>query len=264
MLNTHFSTQIIEAIAKALGDTDDGLTNPEIDTVAMACKLPPEGPATKWKRVNNLLVKDQNRRGNNRGIIAFIQAALTPALYVKKPERFETLRENVNRALSFEGLHVTAGGKVERGKASETISDALARAAELRGALVDRGVHPDVLDFCREELLADNYFHAVLEATKSLAQKLRDKSGLTEDGAELVDRALSGKTPMLCINNLATPNERMEQTGFASLCKGVFGMFRNPTAHAPRKIWKMEKVDAEDLMSTLSLIHRRLDKAKFG
>jgi hypothetical protein len=134
LLNTHFSAQIVEAIAKALGDTDDGLSNSEIDAVTMACKLPPEEPATKWRRVFALLTKNQNRRRNNQGIIEFVQAALYPAVYVKTPERYETLRENVNRALSFEGLHVTAGGKVEQGKASETISDALARAAELRGA----------------------------------------------------------------------------------------------------------------------------------
>ncbi len=30
-----------------------------------------------------------------------------------------------------------------------------------------------MLRFCREELLADNYFHAVLEAVKSVADKMR-------------------------------------------------------------------------------------------
>ena len=51
-------------------------------------------------------------------------------------------------------------------------------------------VHADVLRFCRAELVADNYFHAVLEVTKSIADELRAKSGLTDDGAKLVDAAL--------------------------------------------------------------------------
>ena len=38
-------------------------------------------------------------------------------------------------------------------------------------------------------------------------------------------------------------------------------MFRNPTAHAPRATWAMDKADAVELLFTLSLIHRRLDKA---
>jgi hypothetical protein len=40
---------------------------------------------------------------------------------------------------------------------------------------------PDVLKFCREELVADNYFHAVLEAVKSIADKLRVRTGLTRN-----------------------------------------------------------------------------------
>jgi uncharacterized protein (TIGR02391 family) len=53
-----------------------------------------------------------------------------------------------------------------------------------------------------------------------------------------------------------------EQRGFANLVKGAFGMFRNPTAHAPRIHWSMGKADAEDLLSLVSLIHRRIDAAR--
>ena len=50
-------------------------------------------------------------------------------------------------------------------------------------------MHAEVLKFCRAELLEDNYFHAVLEATKSVADRLRGLSGLSEDGSELADQA---------------------------------------------------------------------------
>ncbi len=125
-----------------------------------------------------------------------------------------------------------------------------------------RGVHPDVLRFCRAELVPDNYFHAVLEATKSIADKLRVKSGVTEDGSKLVDATLCGSTPRIAINDLATDCQRSEQTGFANLVKGTFSMFRNPTAHEGRVLWNMSKEDAEDLLSLASLIHRRLDAAQ--
>ena len=95
----------------------------------------------------------------------------------------------------------------------------------------------------------------------SIADKLRAKSGLTEDGAKLVDATLCGSAPRLAINDLLTDSQRSEQSGFANLVKGTFGMFRNPTAHAARIHWMMEKKDAEDLLSVVSLIHRRIDIA---
>lgn len=67
---------------------------------------------------------------------------------------------------------------------------------------------------------------------------------------------------MLAIIDLSSESERGEQRGFANLVKGVFGMFRNPTAHAPRSHWAMNKADAENLLSLASLIHRRLDSSR--
>ena len=66
---------------------------------------------------------------------------------------------------------------------------------------------------------------------------------------------------MLAINALETESDWSEQRGFANLIKGIFGMFRNPTAHAPRLQWQMHKKDAEDLLSAVSLIHRRIDSS---
>ena len=116
-----------------------------------------------------------------------------------------------------------------------------------------------MLAFCRAELLADNYFHAVQEAVKSVADKMRRKTGLSDDGPPLVDRALPGDPPMLAINQRQTVSEKSEQSGFANLVRGTFGMFRNPTAHEARIHWAMSKEDAEHLLTIVSLIHRRLD-----
>lgn len=85
---------------------------------------------------------------------------------------------------------------------------------------------------------------------------------MSKDGAPLVDVVLCGETPRLAINELLTESQRSEQSGFANLIKGVFGMFRNTTAHEARILWAMSKEDAEDLLSLASLIHRRLDAAR--
>lgn len=187
---------------------------------------------------------------------------MKPERWLRDTARFEPLRSNLNRALAFAGLACDAAGKLEAVEEVRTIAEAERRARDLRADMARRGVHPDVLLCCRPELLADDYFHAVLEAVKSVADKLRARTGLLDDGAILVDRALAGEPPMLAINPRATKSEVDEQRGFANLVKGVFGMFRNPTAHELRAKWPMGQEDAEDLLSLVSLVHRRLDAAR--
>ena len=136
--------------------------------------------------------------------------------------------------------------------------------ADPSARLHNRGVHADVLRFCRAELVEENYFHAVLEAMKSIASKIREQSGLSNDGAELVKDAFSfGKTsrPILAINALVTETDKGEQRGFVNLLIGLFGTIRNPTAHNPKIEWPISEQDALDILTTASLIHRKLDDA---
>lgn len=258
-----FTQSQLQAIADAFGDTADGLTGSEIGHLLRSAHIADTDPAvTKRHRLYNALAHNQNNRQDRSHILAFIRKALKPENYVRQPERYEVLRTRANTALSFAGLVIDQTGKLTEVEAARTLTEAQRRAQELRADLLSRGVHPDVLRFCREELLADDYFHAVLEAMKSVAEKLRTLTGLTDDGATLVDRALGGDIPMLAINPLATDSQRSEQKGFANLLKGAFGMFRNPTAHAARIHWTMTKEDAEDLFSLASLVHRRLNNVQ--
>ncbi len=257
-----FEQSTLEAIAGALGDTREGLTGSEIGHLLATCQMPDPSPGiTKRHRVYNAFVASQRSRGERKAVLAFIRHAMKPERYIRSSERFEPMRTNLNVALSFVGLVVDESGKLNPSARAHTLSEAERRARELRTDLTDRGVHQDVLTFCRAELLADNYFHAVLEANKSIAAKLRQRTGLTDDGSVLVDRVLGGDLPMLAINGLRTRSEQSEQRGFANLVKGVFGMFRNPTAHEARIHWNMNRADAVDLLSVASLIHRRLDGA---
>lgn len=255
-----FSATELEAIARALGHTGDGLTGSEIATVLMQCRIDDLAAAeTKWRRVYCALAERQNRDQKRNATLAFIRVAMKPARHLHNQERYEALRTHLNRALAFSGLAVQEDGELVSAAQARTLPEAERRAQDLRSSLEARGVHPDVLQFCRAELLADNYFHTVLEATKSVAEKLRSKTGLKDDGGALIDRALAGDLPMIAINSLSSESERSEQKGFANLVKGTFGMFRNTTAHAPRISWQMSRTDAADLLSIVSLIHRRID-----
>jgi len=256
-----FTQDQLEAIAGALGDTELGLKGDEIEFLIRTCRMVDPGPMTKRRRIYNAFVESQNTKDKRTHILEFIRQAMAPARYARDPARYEPMRANLNRALAFAGLVVDETGKLSSTERATTLPEAQRRATELRRDLEGRGVHPDVLTFCRAELLADNYFHAVQEAVKSVVAKLRDRTGLIDDGNTLVDRALGGDPPMVAINARRTLSERSEQSGFANLVRGMFGMFRNPTAHEARIHWPMTKEDAEDLLTLVSMIHRRLDTA---
>lgn len=93
-----------------------------------------------------------------------------------------------------------------------------------------------MLRYCSLEVLKRDHFHACLEATKSIFDRLRTLTSASGDGSSLVDGSLAlGKTgtPALAINALATQTERDEQSGLANLVKGLGGLYRNPNGSRP-------------------------------
>lgn len=257
-----FTESELQAIAQALADTSEGLSGSEIAYLLSSIRMSDPTPTmTKWKRLFHAFVERQNHSKNRRAVLEFIRRAMRPERYAKEAHRFEPMRANLNRALAFCGHVVDASGRLSRVAPAATLGEATRRAQELRTDLASRGVHPDVLRFCRAELVTDNYFHAVLEAAKSIFDKVRTKTGFTEDGGQLVDRAFAGDPPKIAINALVSESQKSEQRGFANLLKGTYGMFRNTTAHEARLHWPMGKADAEDLLSLASMIHRRIDAA---
>lgn len=252
----------LESLCKILADTTHGLTGTEIGRLLVQAAIRDTDPGmTKWKRLYNALTGRQNKDGNADRVFAFVRLALDPARYVGAQSVFEDRRTALNSVLALCGYEYRPDGKFGIVSTAATLSEAEARAHRLRAALSARGVHPDVLAACRAELVQHNAFHAVLEASKSVGEKLRQKASLQSDGAQLVDEALSGDAPRLKINGFASDSEKSEQRGFTNLVKGLFGVFRNPTAHAPRVAWSMTEEDALDLFSLASYIHRRIDRA---
>ncbi|CAK2444691.1 conserved hypothetical protein [Vibrio crassostreae] len=256
----------IESICKILGETACGFTGAEIAKLLYEAKIEDiDSLNTKWRRLNSALANRQEKDGCANIVLHFIQLAMAPSKHYNNLEWFNDTRFKLNQVLSFSGYFLGEDGKVSTSERASTISEAAARASNLKEHLVSRNVHPDVLYYCREELLVDNYFHAVFEATKSVADKIRKKTSLTSDGASLVNEAFAFKNhphiPHLALNNLQTESEKSEQKGFANLLVGLFGTFRNTTAHAPKITWKIDELDDFDILSMVSLVHRRLDKA---
>jgi uncharacterized protein (TIGR02391 family) len=256
-----FSASAVEMVCRVLGDAVIGSQIPNLIAPLKISERPGEDRNTKWKRLFNAVAVAQNRQGDGRPLVKLISEVMQPVRFSSAAE-FEGHRVALNERLLLSGLQVREDGKVARATPARTLAEAQTRANAVRGELTRRRVHEDVLHFCLAELMQENYFHAVLEACKSVAEKLRQLSGLDGDGASLVDAACSGKpVPIVAFNALETAWDRSEQTGLATLMKGVFGAFRNPTAHAPKVLWATDEREALDMMTLASMLHRRLDAA---
>lgn len=259
-----FPAERLEAICKVLADTTEGLTGSEIDHLLRNCQIPnPTPDMTKWKRLHNAFVEFQNEHQVGNHVVVFIRRAMDPARYVGEPTVFRSRRDRLNFVLAFCGMALGEDGQIRRADAAQTIDQALERANRLHAALIQRSVHADVLKFCKAELLQDNYFHAVFEAMKSITAKVRSLSGLTSDGCDLAHDAFGQKfgDPLLAINPFQTETQKGEQYGFMNLLKGLYGTIRNPLAHDPKIEWDMTEQDALDILTTISLVHRKLDQA---
>jgi uncharacterized protein (TIGR02391 family) len=254
-----FSPVNFEMVARELGDL---VTGTQLDQLFAARGISDvSGQSTKWRRIHITLLERQKADGCGNHVAAFIMAVMTPARHVGDQVRYELARSTLNRVLIFDGLQIGEDGQFRRVNAANTISEAKRRADGMASRLRGREIHPEILRYCREELMQENYFHAVFEATKSLAQRLRDMTGLSIDGATLIDKCFAESHPLVWINALRTETERSEHKGFALLLKGAFAAIRNPTAHEPRILWQGEE-DAADCFTLLSMLHRKLDKAR--
>ncbi len=256
------SSSILESICLLLADTGTGLTGSQLAKLLADSQITDVDPSlTKWKRLFNAFVSWQNTYQCSNHILKFIQKALNPVSYLGRECLFEERRHKINQILSFAALELTATGKFIVVERSETISQAEQRADRLKHKLETRNTHSYIFMYCKPELLVDNYFHAVFEATKSVADRIREMTGLTLDGNALVDKAFARELPLITVNTLVSDSERSEHTGLSNLIKGMFGLMRNPTAHDPKLKFDLGEEDAIDRLATISLIHKLLDKA---
>src|SRR5882762_5101597 len=180
-----FDITVLEKLCQVLGES---MTGSQMTPLLARVGAPDPGEGlTKWRRLAQALNDCQRQHGVGNHVIKFINAAMEPVRFVGDLHRFEELRGDVNRVLAFAGYTLGTDGKVRHAEMVNSLAEAEQRAGRLRSELSRRRVHPDVLKACRAELLQDNYFHAVLEATKSVAEKIRQRTGLTTDGHKLVD-----------------------------------------------------------------------------
>lgn len=253
-----FSDAQLEGVSKILGDARTGSDITRVfDIMGIVDN---SGMSTKWKRLYGTFAHYQNTENSPSRLIDFIKHYLEPVAFCDKPVEFEEYRQKLNNILIFVGLEYGEDGQFRRVEKATTLSEAQRRLQTVQKKFQGRRLHNEVTKYCKEELFEENYFHAVFEATKGLAERIRQLSGQQLDGAELVDKVFSINRPLLALNTLTTETERSEHKGFAMLLKGCFAAVRNPLAHQPKILWEGED-DTADYLSMISLLHRKLDEA---
>lgn len=251
-----FTEGQIESLARVLGDSGTGsditrlLSDRGLDDNS--------GQSTKWRRLYWVFQNVQKRDGCANKVLEFIQTFMSPTRFVGRSNDFDHHRDKLNATLAFSGLEFGTDGSLRKREVARTLDEAELRLKSIQNKFKGRRLHPEVLKYCTAELMQENYFHAVFEATKGLAQRIRDTVGVEADGAALIDRVFLSKKPILAMNRLETATEQSEHKGFAALLKGCFGAVRNPLAHEPKILWEGED-DAADYLSLISLLHRKLD-----
>lgn len=198
--------EIIEQLARVLGDTELGLSGSQIEQLLAECAMEDPGKITKWQRLYNAFISRHNKDGGSKRIVTLLTKAMAPVRYRENPAAFTDRQDALNEVLVHVGLRVNDEGQVARGPKASTLSEAAQHANRLRTELRRRGTHEKVMRYCTQEILERNAFHASLEAAKSVADRLRSLAGVSGDGAQLVDATLAAGQrlrPRIIINGYA-------------------------------------------------------------
>ena len=207
----------------------------------------------------------QNNRNGNKGVLQLIKALNEPVVYSMDPEGFRAFCSGLNRILRFYGVEYGDDGEFHNVDPTRTLSEAERRFKALENKMTSRRIHYQVRKYCKAEYMEEDYFHAVVEAYKGLAERIREQTGSTSDGLELMKQSFERPSqvksgyPKLAFNTLATVTERNEHDGFLDLLSGCTRFFRNPMSHTPKVKWHRDVNDAVDCLTLISLLHFILD-----
>lgn len=278
MINKEMSQQQLKALSDALANSDPqcGLTESEIRLKLGQCSIVildkgnRNNGYTYQKGLNkrewlyNCFANEINTKKSFSNIYRFIENSLDPVNFTSEEKRskYQFLFQETNKVLLLNGLEIQDNGKIIETIKAETLDDVDIRIKSLEQKLSDRNIHEEVKKYCIKDYLRKDYFDAVFEAAKGVAQRVRDITGLSSDGGTLFQNAFSKKDPYLYFNLLKNESEISEFTGLKELLESIFHLVRNPQAHTPKINWRIEEEKALDILTLISLAHKYLDQCQ--
>ena len=154
----------IEGLAKVLGECASGT---DISRVLDSQGIVDDsGESTKWRRLYRVFLNVQSQDGSANRILAFVRSFLDPARFVRRQTIFEEHRGELNAVLAFSGLSYGPDGKFRRQEPAQTLDEAERRVETIRTKFRERRLHPEVMKYCKTELMQENYFHGRLRGNQ--------------------------------------------------------------------------------------------------
>ena len=239
------------------------LTHSKITDMLALCNIPQAEGTNKPDRIYYAFRNIQNRNGCGNNVIVFIQKTITPKRYDDN-KQYEIDRAAINEKLLYEGYEINEKGEILQCKKALTITEAKERSQKIKTKIRGMKIHSEIMKYCDEEWLNEDYFHAMEEVAKSVFDRMRKMTGIQQDGAALVTTCFSigqSRVPVLALNKLETESEQSEQKGFMNFCIGFYGLYRNPKAHNARVNEDVRLEQFAEVLVVASIIHERLDYA---
>lgn len=148
-----------------------------------------------------------------------------------------------------------------RDKHGNVIGEPSKDAAELPVNFFDKmKFHPRVIEVSENLFKTGNYAQAIFEAFKAVNNYVKEKTGLTLDGTNLMEKVFNENKPILQLNELLDKYDKDEQTGFKFLFMGSQMGIRNPKAH--KNVKQEDPRRTLEYLNIASLLMRRVDESK--
>lgn len=129
-----------------------------------------------------------------------------------------------------------------------------------------RHLHQKIRDRVKTYYEHKQYGHAASQGVQIFCEVIRNLTGLTEDGTDLVNSVFGSKPfsnpPLLQLNDLSDDSKKGIQEGQGHFSRGVIAGFRNPISHAPMDSSVpavFSELDCLDILSLVSYLVTRLD-----
>jgi uncharacterized protein (TIGR02391 family) len=198
-------------------------------------------------------VLHESGSASRRALREFIGGWLDGRYYVAP--RAE-VRRHLVAILSQQGWHVRDGRLVVGARTYDSAGTLTPLGMDVRLA----ALHVSVRAVAERYIESNAIEVGIFEAMKAVNNRVKDMSGLSDDGVALMHKAFSESNPIVLLADLSTQTGKNIQEGFRFLFAGAVQGLRNPDAHE-----QFRPLDAEEGFEALafaSLLMRRLDSAK--
>ena len=134
-------------------------------------------------------------------------------------------------------------------------------SAELTNYLFDNmQFHPRVIEASKSLFETQHYAQAIFEAFKAVDNLVKEKTGLSLSGKQLMAQVFREEQPTIKLNEGRSQSDRDEQEGFKFLFMGAMVGIRNPKAHD--NVVQTDPYRTLEYLGFASLLMRRIEEGE--